>query len=299
MAAKKTTAKKKTTKKTKEADPIAEARKIAAQKKKEAEAAARKAEREAKKAQEEAEKRKAKEKAEQALERDAKEINTRFEKAEKLGGQADDHRLAASLKLAEAKNECKAAGVKWADWVKENIKQSYDYVNKLVKIGATEAENPGEGVKMLEDMRKGGAARVKKHREQQKQKAKSNNPPKTTKTEAPADRALAALDSMKKDEKTNLVKSIASDVGLKLASDGEKQSAREAAEAAFKRMSQKGMIEFLKWAADQVGGEFILDTDMGDEKAGDGEMPDIPESMKRTEEKTEDAPKRRRRKKAA
>ena len=44
----------------------------------------------------------------------ANEINVRFEKIAKLDGQADDHRLAAALRLEEAKQFCAANGVPMA-----------------------------------------------------------------------------------------------------------------------------------------------------------------------------------------
>lgn len=82
----------------------------------------------------------------------AHEINVRLQKA-------DDHRLSASLKLAEAKAACKKAGIAFKGWVLREIKQlGYTEATRLAKIGA--ASDPA---KALADMRQQVAARVKRH----------------------------------------------------------------------------------------------------------------------------------------
>src|SRR3990167_3506494 len=72
----------------------------------------------------------------------AHEINVRLQKA-------DDHRLSASLKLAEAKEACKAAGISFKTWVSREINQiSYPEAARLAKVGAS-----ADPAKALEDLR--------------------------------------------------------------------------------------------------------------------------------------------------
>lgn len=83
----------------------------------------------------------------------AHEINVRLQKA-------DDHRLSASLKLAEAKEACAKEGVSFKSWVAAEIKQiGYIEATKLAKIGA--APDPA---KALEDNRNAARAGMKKGR---------------------------------------------------------------------------------------------------------------------------------------
>ena len=102
------------------------------------------------------------------LEKDAKEINVRFEKAEQMAGKADDMRLAAAILLADSKERCREAKIKFEDWCAENIKQSYETVRKLIPIGTAENEKPGAGKLLLEDMRSANAERNRKHRAEAK-----------------------------------------------------------------------------------------------------------------------------------
>jgi len=102
------------------------------------------------------------------LEKDAKEINVRFEKAEQMAGKADDMRLAAAILLADAKERCREGKIKFDEWCAENIKQSYETVRKLIPIGVAENEKEGAGKLLLEDMRNQNAERNRKHRAEAK-----------------------------------------------------------------------------------------------------------------------------------
>lgn len=96
----------------------------------------------------------------------AKEINVRLGKAEKLESDAHDHRLAAAIKLAEAEEICKRAGVGFKAWAEANVKSgdgnllTYGAVRKLLYIGR--ADNPEEE---LERQREAQAERAKASRE--------------------------------------------------------------------------------------------------------------------------------------
>lgn len=98
------------------------------------------------------------------LTRSAKEIDVRFEKASKLDGQADDHRLAAALLLADAKKKCEDVGLNFKEWANANIHQSYENVRKLVTVG--QAEDPKLA---LTDMREANKVRNRELRERQAQ----------------------------------------------------------------------------------------------------------------------------------
>jgi hypothetical protein len=74
-------------------------------------------------------------KATHDLEGAAKEINVRLQKANEIEGKADDHRLAAAIKLAEAEKLCIAAGMKFKDWAEKNITQSWETSRKLLAVG--------------------------------------------------------------------------------------------------------------------------------------------------------------------
>ena len=74
----------------------------------------------------------------------AEEINVRLGKAEGYDGRAetamhkaDDHRLAAALKLAEARTLADDHRIGWKRWVDKNIARSYRDVKRLVAIGSS------------------------------------------------------------------------------------------------------------------------------------------------------------------
>ena len=66
----------------------------------------------------------------------AKEINVRLEKASKLQADADDHRLAAALHLAKARDACDKVKMNFKKWCEASISLSYESARKLVAVGA-------------------------------------------------------------------------------------------------------------------------------------------------------------------
>jgi hypothetical protein len=62
--------------------------------------------------------------------------------------KADDYRVAAAQHLAEAKHICGERGITFKEWVRDNVKFSYDESRKLAVAG--ESEDPA---KAIEDMR--------------------------------------------------------------------------------------------------------------------------------------------------
>ena len=65
-------------------------------------------------------------------------------KAEQAAGKAADQRLAAALRLAEAKALCDKNKLAFKPWVETNIERSYGDANRPAIAGAT--ANPEEAV---------------------------------------------------------------------------------------------------------------------------------------------------------
>ncbi len=207
------------------------------------------------KARVEAEKGAAQAKSMKALEPIAKEVNTRFEKAAKLDGQSDDHRLAAALRLEDARKEAEKVGLNFKKWVEENIVgQSYETVRKLVAV----AQAPVPAL-ALADMRTKNKEASKKHR------AKTAASRDTSKPAAPtaspfkrADEALSALD-----DKTSLelLKSRAGKIGMavvsetaaKLATPGIGATPVDAVVAAFMALAPREKTDAAFLIAEAIG----------------------------------------------
>lgn len=111
----------------------------------------------------------------------AHEINVRLQKA-------DDHRLSAAIKLAEAKALCAEHGIAFKEWVVENI-QFVGYVEctRLAKIGG--ADDPA---KALEDHRHKNSVREKDRRKQAVAHVGNSEPPASSKA-AQGERAFRAI----------------------------------------------------------------------------------------------------------
>ena len=215
------------------------------------------------------------------------EINVRFEKIAKLDGQADDHRLAAALRLEEAKQFCGAHGVKFRAWVEANIKsQSWETVRKLAAVGG--APNPQLA---LEDMRKKNAAANKQHREKKKIKE----------VERKVFGAAEALLAAKPEEALKAVRAFAADQGLTVMSKTDatelKQKAKsaemvkaepltlDALKAAFQALPARDKMDFVRFAAGEVGGKFVSALEPSDDttaKSSSDDLLDIPPALRRT-----------------
>ncbi len=200
----------------------------------------------------------------------AKEINTRFSKADKLEGQADDHRLAAAIKLAEAKKLCKTSKLPFKKWVDENIEQSWETARKLVPIG--ESKDPA---KALADLRAGGKARQQKLRDKKKAEQVSRDTAtpkqveyKPTKAATPFERADDALGQLEDNVAVSVIESHAGRHGRVVLSQAEADKLREAAkkksaskvggdvpalQAAFDKLSRADKVRFAEYVADAVG----------------------------------------------
>lgn len=129
----------------------------------------------------------------------AKEINVRMEKASKAEKDAQDHRLSACHRFAEAKELCEANKVNFKKWCEENVEVSYHTARKLVAIG--QSDDPRAA---LEDLRVKTAKQMKASRAKAKatvtpSKASTSGKSKGS-TPAPA---LGALDALRKESAGN------------------------------------------------------------------------------------------------
>lgn len=230
----------------------------------------------------------------------AKEINTRMEKANSIEAkaqqQADDHRLAASLRMAEAQDACKKAGITFKRWVAEHLeyktptgemkKLSYGEAIRLSSIGAS--SDPAQA---LEDLRAGTRKRVAKAAGKRKALASatvSSKGPKVSKLEA-AETALAALG----DQGTvNLLTDQAAKHGMAVVSKTEAAKIAKASDAifgtetlraAFSDLKASEKVSFLEWACAEIGATLQMPDFGGEpEDTGTGDALEIPKAFRRT-----------------
>lgn len=92
----------------------------------------------------------------------AHEINVRFDLATRNEKQANDNRLAAALRLAEAKAECDRIKLNFRKWAEASVPQSYETVRRMVYIG--QSSDPEAA---LAEFRSRNALRNKAMRERQ------------------------------------------------------------------------------------------------------------------------------------
>lgn len=216
----------------------------------------------------------------------AKEINVRLDKAADIEAKADDHRLAAALKLAEAKKLCDKSKVSFKKWCDSNFTQSEREIRKLVSVGIS--DNP---VKAIEDLRKGAKTRMarKRARDAAAPKTASRDTTQRKTAFAIADEALESLDDT---VRMTLATDHLAKAGMAVIPKAEvkelrrdAQKTRDAgAKAAtvsdvmevFNRLSASDKMEFLNRAADSIGAK--ISHDFADTK----EDPlDIPEKLRR------------------
>jgi len=212
----------------------------------------------------------------------AKEINVRFEKIAKLEGDANDHRLSAAIRIAEAEKVCVEAGIKFAEWAVENIKeQKWETVRKLLYVG--KSEDPKAA---LTDQRKANNERNKKHRAEKKAKA-------ATPKALPAPKPIDVVLSLKPEEQTAIVEKVSKDLGLvvktKSEVEADKQKQREQTAApvsAPKKPTYSSVVEAIDAlaASDQIKVlRYIAEKHLFKvtEPAPAEEMPELPDFLKK------------------
>ena len=223
-----------------------------------------------------------------AIKNDGKEIVTRLEKAQKYEAQADDHRLAAALKMAEVEGkfaEARPKGITFRKWCEgQNVVtpdvrgRSWENVRKLLAVG--KADNPQQA---LTDMREGNKAAVAKHRDKSG-KPGGNEGGSTGSTETPFQRIESALGSMPEEMAANAVKSIADSRGLKVVAKDAPvetpvtQDAVAQAQDAVRRMTSNEFDAFIDWLE-----EFEAPSPVPERTPETSDDPlDIPASLRRS-----------------
>lgn len=230
----------------------------------------------------------------------AKEINVRFEKAAKLDGNADDHRLAAAIRLEAARKMCDQAKINFHKWVDGNVGVAYEEVKKLVRVAVAP-----EPAKALADMREGAAARNRKLR--QRQRASRDAQPRTSMpariAASPFETAGQVLSSLLDKQVLCLIEDQAANLGMRVVSetdaervssldDGRSKKKKTSAFAGtpvaptiddcrklFLELKASDKLLFVRWAGDNIGvvvtGDFQDDLSKGvpanlRRKKGDG-----------------------------
>ena len=225
----------------------------------------------------------------------AKEINERLVKADKMTSDAFDHRLAAAIRLEDARKMCQKSGVQFKKWVEANVKQSYETVRKLVAVGAS--DNPKLA---LEDMRLSTKKRVEKHRAKASSEKVLHNTtessgPSTGLSRTPWEVADDMIASLGDKEQLSLIQSRAHLIGRKVITAKDAEALRaaiapgnvspalKAMKKAFKAMKASDKMKFLNWAAKEVGAIVHSSISNGHDEAPIPEKggEDIPESMRR------------------
>jgi len=90
----------------------------------------------------------------------AQEINVRLEKADKIEGQARDHRIAAGLLLKEARERLPRG--EWGKWLVAHIRRSRQDVYRCLKL--VKSDNPAEQQKALQREKAVNRGAVQQHR---------------------------------------------------------------------------------------------------------------------------------------
>lgn len=213
------------------------------------------------KAAAEREKQKAVAKAEKSLPGLAKEINVRLGKVSKSLDDADNHRVSAALRLAEARDNCKAAGLKFGDWVEENIEErGLQECNRLAAIGAKGEEAARA---QIADMRNKSAAASKAHRERQSSGGGSPTPSSGPKKAPPTklEQARELLASVEDSKTAEAVAEMAAhEAGKKVVTEDQADiiykrvnaDPLELLKSDFKNLTRDQQIDFSDWAVEYL-----------------------------------------------
>ncbi len=197
----------------------------------------------------------------------ATEINAMLANADKSALRADDLRLSAAVHLDSVKTQCKDAGLNFKGWCKANVKQAYETVRQLVRVGG--APDPRLA---LEDMRAQNAKRNRKARAVTSAGRVSNATPATpasTTARRPADPfvvALAAGKALPENQGTSLARELALAGGMAVVTRDEARAAHDAREptiaavqAAIARLDKPGRVKVLQWLTAYVESDNAAD----------------------------------------
>jgi len=221
----------------------------------------------------------------------ASEINALLALADKNEDKALDQRIAAAIKIDEARERCKKEKIPFKAWVEENVKWSYRHCMRLARIAV--ADDPKLAIM---DLRARGAQDVRKHRKRVKAANLEKMPDlrKTPKTTGPAKPPFVQADEMlasfPDEVQMAVAEKRANEMGrLVVSVDDFKQLNERAAkaekaepgkltlsqlEAGFQALSAPDKMKFLEFAARAVGAKLDLSV------VGEPDL-EVPEHLKR------------------
>ena len=188
----------------------------------------------------------------------AKEINHKLEQAAKTDAKADDYRLSAAIRLAEAKAKCETDKMNFKRWAEENVTQSFETVRKLAVVGA--ADDPKLA---LADLRGKNKAANKKLRDKKKVEVGSRDTKEepAAKPQTPLDRIESGLAVLDDQARLNVLESAVAKEGMavvtkenaKRALGVEKKSGLAELKKSFDGLSGADKMNFMEYVADAVG----------------------------------------------
>lgn len=191
------------------------------------------------------------------LDRSAKEIEARITAAARDEDKAWDHRLAASLILADVKKTCDENKLNFKKWCEENLKeQSYETIRKLASAGAGGEK---KAVKAIEDMRARNALANKKLRERKKGAKPEKAPARIDLVAA----ARAAVDQLTDKKQLSFLTERAKGLGFDFVPQGTAAPQDTASigikemKDAFSKLNPSARLAFAKWACEEVGGQYM------------------------------------------
>ncbi len=195
----------------------------------------------------------------------AKEINVRLEKASKADGLAVDHRVAAALRLAEAKAMCEKHKITFKKWIEANVDKSYSEVRLLAKAGAE--SDPATAVALI---RSSNAERNKVFREKKKVLSRDNTSTKSPDA-SPFQRAVDSIAALGDQAALNLASDIAVSKGmaviskhdhaelsdLRTARKDDKKLSLDRVKHDFDGLPASEKMDLVRYAAKKVGVEIV------------------------------------------
>ena len=190
----------------------------------------------------------------------AKEIAVRLEKATKLIENADDHRLAASLKLAEAQGICKTNRINFKKWCEENVKEfGWENVRKLAAVG--KSDNPQLA---LADLRN----RTKEASQRHRAKSKTARAPAAG---IPGETAIVqGLNALPDETAVKIIRDEAKKLNLAVVNKDDQPKIFDL-RSQFKVLAPSDKVAFLKWAAEEIGYTLSDGFSSGDDKPAPSE----------------------------
>ena len=193
----------------------------------------------------------------------AKEVNARFDLATKAEGKADDHRLAAALKLASAKELCQSAGISFEKWCEANVQHGWENIKKLVVVGQS-----AEPAKALADLRDRTKVANKKLRDKKKAGALPSGSKGAERPPSPQMATLQAMEALDDKAAVTVAHERVAKAGMAVVSKTDFEELRSLRAArdedggfasvaklktAFKALSASDRMGFVEWAAGEIG----------------------------------------------